>query len=213
MLKPRIIEIHRILKDTGSFYIHGDYRFIPYIRIMCDKLFGINNFRREIIWNYGLGNANCKTDLLEKHDTILKYSKTDKYIFNLIRGDVTSQMKAKYCHEDEQGKYMNSYGKKYYLKGGKPISDVWNDVSTISPTSKSRTGYPTQKPRELLERILKLSLPHNTETNTYGGIVADFFSGSGTTLEVAKDLMVDYIGCDNSDVAIKYIKKRLLESK
>lgn len=209
ILKPRIQEIHRILKGTGSFYIHGDYRFIPYVRVMCDEIFGIQNFRREIIWNYGLGNANCKTDILEKHDTILKYSKTNIYVFNLIRGEVTPQMKAKYCHEDEQGKYMISYGKKYYLKGGKPIEDVWSDIPTISATSGERIGYPTQKPKALLERILKMSLPYNKVTNTYNGIVADFFAGSGTTLEEAKELGVNYIGCDKSEVACKYINKRL----
>lgn len=209
ILESRIIEIHRVLKESGTFYIHGDYRFIPYVRVMCDKIFGINNFRREIIWNYGLGNARGKSDLLEKHDTILKYSKTNNYNFNLIRGDVTPQMKAKYCHEDEDGKYMMSYGKKYYLKGGKPLEDVWNDVPTISATSSERTGYPTQKPTALLDRILKLSLPYDKETNTYSGIVADFFAGSGTTLKVAKDLGVNYIGCDSSELAVEYINNRL----
>jgi DNA modification methylase len=120
-------------------------------------------------------------------------------------------MKAKYCHEDEDGKYMMSYGKKYYLKGGKPIEDVWSDIPTISATSKERTGYPTQKPKALLERILKMSLP--IVDGKYTGVVADFFAGSGTTLEVAKELGVSYIGCDKSEVSYNYIINRLNNSK
>ena len=186
ILEPRIVEIHRVLKESGMFYIHGDYRFIPYVRVMCDKIFGINNFRNEIIWKYGLGGSGNR-QFSKKHDTILFYSKTDNYVFNLLYEEATSNK----------------------MKGQlKKMTDVW-DIPNINNMAKERTGYPTQKPIELLERILKASLKFDEEINTYSGIVADFFAGSGTTLKVAKDLGVDYIGCDSSEVAVKYINERL----
>lgn len=199
--KPRLMEMKRVLKNTGSIYLQCDYRLVHYLKVEMDDIFGINNFINDIIWKYGLGNANSKNKYLTKHDNILLYSKSKNYIFNNIRGKVTPQMEAKYCHKDDNGKYMISKGKKYYLKGGKKLEDVI-EIPNLSATSKERTGYNTQKPKELLNIFVKQSSNEND-------VVADFFCGSGTTMIVAKELSRQYIGCDINPRAIEITNKRL----
>lgn len=201
--KPRLIEMKRVLKNTGSIYLQCDYRLVHYLKVEMDNIFGLNNFINEIIWKYGLGNANSKNKYLTKHDNILFYSKTNDYIFNNIRGVITPQMKAKYCHEDENGKYMISKGKKYYLKGGKKMEDVI-EISNMSSTSKERVGYDTQKPKDLMEIFIK-------QSSNEGDVVGDFFCGSGTSLVVAKELGRQYIGCDINPRAIEIANNRIEE--
>ena len=181
-----------------------DYRISHWVRCIMDNLFGYENFRNKIVWKYGLGNARTETNFLDKHDEILYYSKSKEFVWNLQRGEVTPQMKAKYCHwdEDEQNFYMINKGKRYYLKGGKKLENVWIDIPNMSSTSGERVGYDTQKPKELLERIINVS-------SQEGQIVADFFCGSGTTLVVAKELGRQYIGCDINPKAIEISNQRL----
>ena len=197
---PRVKEMHRILKNTGSIYLQMDYRIVHWIRCIMDDIFGYDNFRNEIIWCYGLGNNNKKINWQDKHDNILFYSKGKNYIWNDMRGNVTKQMEEKYCHKDEYGNYMMSYGKKYYLKGGKRIGNVW-DIPNLSSTDKERSGYNTQKPKALIERIIKAS-------SNEGDLVADFYLGSGTTAEVCKDLNRSFVGCDINLNAVEIAKNR-----
>ena len=215
MLKIRIIEIHRILKPTGSFYIHGDYRFMPYIRIICDEIFGINNLRNEIVWCYS-GISSLKSAFIRQHDTIYFYSKTDDYIFNYdnIRVDRVRKLDktsgkglSKYSHVMSDEELANKN------KKGKIPRDWWDDFGRVPQIHKENLGYPTQKPEKLLARILKASLPYDFKNKLYKGLVVDLFCGSGTTLKVAKDLGVDYIGCDNSDVAVKISKERIVSAE
>jgi len=201
-LNARLVEMKRLLKSTGSIYVHLDWHASHYVKVEMDKIFGYENFRNEIVWHYGLGASNRNRGFLSKHDTIYLYTKSDNFVFNKIRGDVTPQMEAKYNHEDKKGKYMMSYGKKYYLKGGKPYDDVW-DIPTISATSKERLGYPTQKPEALLEGIIKAS-------SNEGDVVADFFCGGGTTPAVAQRLGRRWIASDISRIAIEVTKGRIL---
>ena len=201
--RPRLLEMKRVLKDTGSIYLQMDYRLVHYMKVEMDNIFGIKNFINDIIWKYGLGNANSKNRYLTKHDNILFYSKGIDFTFNNIRGEITPQMKAKYCHEDEIGKYMISKGKKYYLKGGKKIEDVI-EIPNMSSTSKERVGYSTQKPKELLEILIK-------QSSNEGDVIADFFVGSGTSMVVAKELGRRYIGCDINPKAVEITNKRLEE--
>ena len=151
-----------------------------------------------------LGNNNKKRNWQEKHDTILFATKTNNYTWNDMRGDVTPQMKAKYCHQDEGGFYMMSYGKKYYLKGGKRISNVW-DFPNLSATDSERVGYDTQKPKELIAQII-------TASSNVCDLVADFYSGSFTTAEVCKDLNRNFIGCDINPNCFEKAKERGLFS-
>ena len=199
---PRIKEMYRLLKNTGSIYLQMDHKINHWVRGILDNIFGCKKFRNKIIWKYGLGNANTKDNFLNKYDIILYYSKTDNFKWNLQRGRVTEQMKNKYCHQDQKGRYMLSNGKKYYLKGGKKLENVWTDIPALASTHKQRVDYKTQKPKALLERIIKAS-------SNKGDIIADFFLGSGTTVVVAEELDRKWIGCDINKKAINITKERL----
>ena len=177
--KPRLMEMHRVLKDTGSIYLHMDYRLAHYIKVEMDKLFDIDNFINEIIWEYGLGGSGNRT-FAKKHDNILFYSKSRNYTFNLQYEPATSNR----------------------LKGKmKKMTDVW-DIPAINNMAHERVGYNTQKPKELLERVIKAS-------SNKDDVVADFFMGSGTAIEVAKELGRNYIGCDINPRAIEIAQERL----
>jgi len=199
---PRIKEMYRVLKDTGSIYLQMDFKISHWLRLLLDD-FGLL-FKNEIVWQYGLGNNNKKRNWQEKHDTILFVTKTNNYIWNDMRGDITQQMKSKYCHQDEDGFYMMSYGEKYYLKGGKKMSNVW-DLPNLSATDSERVRYNTQKPKALIERIIKAS-------SNEGGTVADFYLGSGTTSEVCYNLKRNFIGCDISEKAVNIAVKRIQDA-
>ena len=180
---PRFQEMHRILKDTGSIYIHCDWRINHWIRLILDEIFGYDNFRNEIIWEYGLGGSGSK-QFSKKHDNIYFYTKSMNYNFNLQYEKATSEK----------------------MKGlMKKMIDVWK-IPTINNMSKERIGYISQKPKILLKRIIKASSNKND-------IVADFFCGSGTTLMAAKDLSRNYIGCDISEKAVEITNERLNEIK
>lgn len=199
-MEERLDACKAALKDTGSIYTHCDWRATHYLRMAMDRIFGYDNFKNTIVWHFGLGGGP-RDHWNRKHNNIHFYTKSDKFTFNKQRGEVTRQMKAKYCHTDNKGKYMLSYGKKYYLKGGKPLDDVW-DIASLSATDKERLGYPTQKPEALLERIILAS-------SNLNDVVLDPFCGCGTTLAVAHKNKRKWIGIDVSHVACKVIKKRM----
>jgi DNA modification methylase len=203
MMSPRLQVMRDLLSEAGSIYVHLDWHVGHYVKLLIDELFGAKSFVNEIVWHYGLGAFQKQSGFPSKHDVILFYSKGESFTFNKLRGDPTPQMLAKYSHEDENGRYMMSYGKKYYLKGGKPIDDVW-EVPTMAATSGERLGFPTQKPEALLEQVIEAS-------SDRGALLADFFCGSGTTLAVAEKLGRRWIGCDLSRFAIHTTRKRLLE--
>lgn len=202
----RITEIHRVLKPTGSFYLHCDPTASHYLKLICDAVFCSQGgeFHNEIVWHHQLGAMAGQSRFPSKHDIVFWYSKGPRPLFNKLRGDVTPQMSAKYSHTDNNGRYMMSHGKKYYLKGGKPFDDVW-DIPAISPTSAERLGYPTQKPEALLERIIQAS-------SNPGDTVLDAYCGCGTTVAVAQRLGRRWIGIDITYQAISLILKRLEDS-
>jgi site-specific DNA-methyltransferase (adenine-specific) len=205
-MRPRMMALRQMLAENGSLFYHCDWRMSHHVRLMLDEVFcvaeGPGVFVNEIIWHYGLGAARAGRRLLSKHDVIFWYANTDHYTFNLLRTAPTQAMQSKYRHVDEQGnRYMYSYGKRYLLKGGKPLDDVW-DIASISPTSAERTGYPTQKPLALLNRIVQLA-------SNPGDRVLDPFCGSGTTLMAAQQLGRAWVGIDANPQAIEVAKKRL----
>ncbi len=202
MLRELLRLAHALLAEDGSLYVHCDWRTSARMRLLLDEIFGPNRLVNELVWRYGLGNAAGRRSFARKHDTILFYAKSDRYVFNRLRGPVTPAMAAKYCHEDAHGRYMLSYGRKRYLQGGKPLESVW-DIPTLGPTASERSGYPTQKPEALLERILLAS------TNP-GDLVADLCCGSGTTLAVAERLGRRWLGADAGALAIQTGRRRLL---
>jgi DNA modification methylase len=200
-LSTRIVEMHRLLRPTGVLYMHCDWHASHYIRVELDRIFGADRFQNEIVWHYGLGASNATRHFLRKHDTIFVYRRGETGTFNIIRGDATTAMLNKYAHEDADGRFMMSRGRKYYLRGGKALDSVW-DIPAIAATSRERRGYPTQKPEPLLERIILAS-------SNEGDVVADFFCGSGTTAAVAQRLGRAWIACDESADAIAIAAERL----
>lgn len=207
--RPRLFQMKRVLKSTGLIYLQCDYRLVHYLKVDMDCIFGINNFRNDIIWNYG-GQSRSK-DISCKHDNILRYSNGDKYVYNTQYQPYTERTLKEFRHRNEKGELCvrtcrrDKDGNKVYYytpkKEGANITDVW-DIKPLSPSSKERSGYDTQKPKELLERIIKSS-------SNEGDVVADFFCGSGTSLVVAKELGRNYIGCDLSSKAVEITNKRL----
>ena len=210
-MRPRVEQMRRVLAPGSSLFFHCDWRTSHHVRVMLDEVFLPSRFRggvgggvfvNEIIWHYGLGASKARRQLLTKHDVIFWYANDKDYTFNLIRAEPTKAMLAKYRHTGDDGqRYMLSYGKRYTLKGGKPLDDVW-DIPAIAPTSGERAGYPTQKPLTLLRRIVQLA-------SNDGDTVLDPFCGSGTTLVAAHQLGRKWIGIDANAQAIAIATRRL----
>ncbi|MHA1669316.1 MAG: DNA-methyltransferase [Promethearchaeota archaeon] len=209
-MRERIIEIHRVLKDNGSFYIHCDTNASFDLKPLCDNIFGKENFKRQIIWNVGSvsGFKSKVKGWIRQHDIIFFYTKSNKYTFNKQYIPYREEyIKKMFRYKDEDGRlYRKRRNGKQYLdaKKGTAMGDVWNDILSFQTTTRSKeyTGYPTQKPEKLLERIILTS-------SNEGDIVADFFCGSGTTLVVANRLKRKWVGVDNSSKAIELCKMRL----
>jgi site-specific DNA-methyltransferase (adenine-specific) len=205
----RLREVHRLLRDTGSVFLHCDRSANHILRLLLDEVFGKDNFRSEIIWMYKRWSNSAK-GLLPSHQTIFFYSRSDKFVFNSIYGDYSESTNVDQILQkrsrDKHGKVVYAKSKKGETlsaspKKGVPLGDVW-DIPFLNPKAKERTGYPTQKPLLLLERILQLV------TNP-GDVVFDPFCGSGTTLVAAKLLNRQAIGFDKSEEAVKLSLQRL----
>ena len=205
--KPRLIEMKRVLKDTGSIWIHCDSNLSHYLKIEMDNIFPI--FINEIIWQYPKGIKNSTRKEINNHDTIFRYSKTNCYTHNVLEEPYTKDQLKRFKYEDEYGRFYwdtrrdkdnNKIRVKVYLKkNGTPLGDVWYFNFA---QGNERVGYDTQKPIELLKRIILSSSNEND-------IVADFFMGSGTTIVATKELNRNYIGCDINPKSIEITEKRL----
>jgi DNA modification methylase len=197
-MRERIEKMYELLKDTGSFYLHCDWHASHYLKVMLDQVFGMKNFRNEIIWNYHDPAGTTKTNFKKKHDTILFYSKSDSWTFNT---DAVREPYGKKTLNDGL-KGVVSFGRKTITNpGGKVREDVWQ-IPFINSQAKERLGYPTQKPESLLEIIIKAS-------SNERDLVLDPFCGCGTTISVAQRLKRKWIGIDISPTAIKISSKRL----
>jgi len=200
-LKERVEQMHRILKPTGSIFLHCDWHANAYIRVMIlDKVFGENNFRNEIIWSYQRWTAG-KSAFQKTHDNIFFYSKTKTNIFNVLTEEYSekSAHKAKRFTKIEEGKLVQNYTEDTVRE--KSMRDVW-EISILNSQAKERIGYPTQKPEALLKRIIECA-------SNEGDIVLDPFVGGGTTIAVADRLNRKWIGIDQSVQAIKVTELRL----
>ena len=207
----RLVEMQRVLKPTGSIYLHVDPTASHYLKLVMDQIFGGQNFRNEIIWDYqesGLGTVR-KSSMPSKHDVILWYSKAEGYTYNPQLKDYKPEYKALY-KQDEDGYYREKWrvlpdGKKYKVKqrmgAGVPHADVWQ-MPSLSGPHKERTGYPTQKPLSLLERIVLMG-------SNEGDVVLDPYMGSGTTCVAAAKLGRRFIGLDLTPLAVATAKARL----
>jgi len=194
-MRARVQEIHRLLKPTGSFYLHCDWHAGHYLKRMCDEIFGYKNFRNEIVWFYRTGGLS-KRYLPRKHDTIFFYTKSDKYTFNPQKEK--SYLMHKYgfsnveIKKDEKGYYTEVF-----------LRDVW-DLPALRGNQPETQGYPTQKPEALLERIIKIS------SNPYD-LVFDCFCACGTSLVAAQKLARRWLGIDVSPTGCKLVQSRLLK--
>jgi len=216
-LNARLWEMKRLLKPTGSLFVHLDWHASHYAKVELDKIFGYDNFLNEIVWHYSQGGKSTK-HFARKHDVLLWYSKTDNYFFDAkgVRLPFTPHKQSKSGRnfggrmgKDENGReYVEKWGTgkkklyRYYLDEGKIPEDVWSDIQSIQAAANERIGYPTQKPEALVQRVIKAACPKD-------GVVADFFSGGGTTILVAEKLGRKWIGCDVSRIAISVVRDRL----
>lgn len=187
-LEPRIVEAHRLLTDSGSFFLHLDPRESHYAKVLCDAVFGRASFMNEIIWAYDYGGRS-RSKWSGKHDTILWYAKDPKrYTYNYDAIDRVPYMAPKLVTPEKAAR-------------GKTPTDVWWHT-IVSPTGKEKTGYPTQKPRGVLDRIVKV---HSNEGET----VLDFFAGSGTTGESALAHGRSAVLIDENEDAVRVMRERL----
>jgi len=185
---PRLREAHRILKPDGSLFFHIDCREVHYCKVMLDGIFGRESFKNEIIWAYDYG-ARSKTRWSAKHDNILWYAKNpDAYTYNYGEIDRIPYMAPKLAGPDKAAR-------------GKTPTDVWWHT-IVSPNGKEKTGYATQKPRGVVDRIVKV---HSRP----GDWLIDFFAGSGTFGESANELGRNCVLVDDNPEAIKVMKRRL----
>lgn len=200
-MRPRCVQLARVLKDKGSFYYHCDWHASHYVKVMLDQIFGQNHFRNEIVWCYtGPGSPGMR-QFMRKHDVIFWYSKSnDEWTFNAddVRVPHHEKTKANY----KPGLLGSGFVEAEHVihKGGKIPEDWW--PMAIAPRGKEYLGYPTQKPRALLERIIKASSNRND-------IVLDAFCGCGTALVTAELLGRQWIGIDISPTACRVMAKRL----
>ena len=187
-LEPRLEEAWRLLNETGTLYLHLDYREAHYAKVLLDALFGRECFLNEIIWAYDYGGKS-KNKWPSKHDTILVYVKNPaKYYFNSTEVDREPYMAPGLVTPEK-------------VELGKLPTDVWWHT-IVSPTGKEKTGYPTQKPKGILRRVIQAS-------SKPGDLVLDFFAGSGTTGAVAAELGRKFILIDQNPESIEVITSRL----
>jgi DNA modification methylase len=256
-LKERVAEMHRVLKSTGSIFLHCDWHANAYIRAdILDKIFGAENFRGEIIWQRTNAHNDAKKKIAVLTDTIWYYTKTNNCIYNPVYGELSEKYTDdfyKYDDNDGKGRYSlgdltntKPGGYAYEYKGYKPnengwrcpletmrewdkegkiyfpklkeqrlrikryfndskgqlLGNVWTDITNVQGTSKEKIGYPTQKPEALLQRIIKMA-------SNEGDIILDPFMGGGTTIAVAERLKRQWIGIDQSAIAVKVTEFRL----
>jgi len=218
MIASRIDLMRDLLSDRGSLLVHVDYRVVSYMRLLLDEFFGPKAFRNEIIWHYYSGGIP-QDFYPRKHDTILWYAKGDDPYFLtqgcseprnicLECGQVQEKWNNLKKNIDENGRIfrtINSGGKTYKYYDDEPalVPDVWLGINHLQQKDPERTGYVTQKPERLLHRIIATHAPE-------GGLIADFFCGSGTSLVTAEKLGRRWIGCDLGRFAIHTTRKRLL---
>ncbi len=231
-LDARLVEMKRLLRPSGSIYVHLDWHAIHYIKTEMDKIFGYDNFRNEIIWHKKGGLKSVEKIFPRKYDGILLFTKSNEYTFHIQRklaeDNALYDRWIKYSRDGKTVLYKDfprtdkvkftDYTKRFIAQNGrKPEADdvfyvfegaimdsVWEDIADIYRGQPERLGYPTQKPEALLERII------NTSSNE-GDVVADFFVGGGTTAAIAQKLGRRWVVSDISRIAIEITKGRILK--
>ena len=259
MMAARLIELHRVLKPTGSLYLHCDQTASHYLKLLLDGVFGFANYRNEIIWQRTSAHGDARVSFGDVTDSVFYYSKTDRPLWNRQFSPLSDEhIEAKYSNSDDDGRryttrdlrspsprpnltydyngykphpngwsisreLMEEYDQKgliYYPKKkdgrlrlkiylderqGRPLQNLWTDISPINSRAQERLGYPTQKPLALLERIIAAS-------SNEGDVVLDPFCGCGTALDAAEKLGRKWIGIDVTHLAINLIEQRMRDA-
>ena len=223
-MAERLLEIHRVLKPTGSVYLHCDATASHYLKVIMDAIFGEEHFRNEIVWHYDNRLSRKSAQFSRLHDSILLYGKTGKAKHALIYDEhwtpsPTQERRLAKGYEFRKGSLIiyddekfaqsgideSQYPRVYRAKAGQPpLGDVWT-IPILNPMAKERLGYPTQKPLALLERVIKAS-------SNEGDVILDPFCGCGTTLHAAQKLNRRWLGMDISYGAINVVKERLQDA-
>ena len=210
----RLVELYRVLSSTGSLYLHCDPTASHYLKGILDAIFGNENFRREVIWSnedYS-GFKSAANNWIRGHEILLYYIKSKNQTFNKQYSPLVEATIRRYDKADENGKrfkiYKNEDGseRRSYLKEDRGVSmgSVWTDISSFQKVNNTGEylDYPTQKPRELYERMIKAS-------SNVGDLVLDPFCGCGTTIDAAETLKRDWIGIDLTILALDPMQKRM----
>ncbi|MEN6327828.1 MAG: DNA methyltransferase [Syntrophomonas sp.] len=196
---PRLMLMKELLSETGSIFVHLDWHVSHYVKLLLDEVFSSQNFINEIVWCYG-GGSGSKKHFHRKHDLIFWYANTGSYIFN--------PQYRPYSQGTIQRGLTKVKGDKYRLnEKGALMQDWWTDINKIlSPTAQENLKFPTQKPKALLRRIIAAA-------SHPGSLVADFYAGSGTTIEVCEEMGRNWLACDSSNLALQTSSKRLIFNK
>jgi site-specific DNA-methyltransferase (adenine-specific) len=194
-LEPHLIQMHKVLKSTGTMYLHMDWRWVHYAKVMCDGIFGMENFLNEVVWSYNFGGRG-KDRWPQKHDTILVYIKEmGKHTFNWNDID-----RIPYAAPELQYVGRTKEEAEKRIAEGQVPTDVWS-MSIVGTASKERVGYPNQKPQKLMKRAIVAS-------SNVGDIVLDPFGGSGSTAAAAMEANRKFITGDSSPDAIQTMRNR-----
>jgi DNA modification methylase len=209
-IAPLLDEARRVLTPTGSLFVHLDYRTVHYVKVALDRCFGRECFVNELVWCYAVGGKS-RRGFGRKHDTILWYARGDDWAFypDAVRVPRRGGSHMRVVTDDDgvavQEKTDRKTGRvyRYPVPAGKVPEDWWTDIETLNHSDRERTGYPSQKPERLVERILNA-------VTVAGDRVADFFSGSGTTAAVAQRLGRGFTVCDREGEAVVVCRARLV---
>ncbi len=213
-MRERLNQCWRVLRDTGSLYLHCDWHASHYLKAMLDEVFGYDNFKNEIIWHFNTIGGNAKK-YEKSHETILWYTKSEKYYFDKdqVRQPYSEKLLEQAVRDDDgrlvysrgmgrDGEKLNRKRKSAINPLGKSPPDVWTDIMKYNPPSDEKTGHPTQKPEAILDKIIK-------STTRQGDVVLDPFCGCGTTLRSSQRLGRKWIGIDISRAACDVMAGRL----
>ena len=201
-MAPRLLEMHRVLKDTGSIYLHCDPTMSHYLKLIMDSIFGRYRLRNEVIWHYRRWTGKAKR-FQRLHDVILFYTKNDYYQYNVLYDPYTERSLERKQHYHTRIKDGDVYVTDIDPKGVR-AGDVWF-IPVLNSQSKERTGYPTQKPLALLERIIKAS-------SNEGDVVLDPFCGCATACVAAHNLNRQWVGIDISPKAYELVRERIQDA-
>ncbi len=215
MMAVRLMELYRILTETGSIYLHCDPTASHYLKLLMDAVFGCKHFRNELIWHYGQRTLFMRRQFNRKHDVILFYARSDKTVLNKISTPWDEKDFFTHRHDVKYDESGNAYilsdagetGKRYkrpaaeVMAEGKPIDSVWG-IPILNSSAKERTGYPTQKPLSLLDRIVRSS-------SNPGDVIFDPFCGCATACVAAEQNERQWMGIDISPLAYTLVRSRL----